>query len=111
MSRSSNHLLTSSPVTRYSSGQPSSPIDMTPSPSMRTRNVNHSPDQSSTTMSGSTPPNASRMNDIPRSTFRNIFTSSTKTPKGHIVARSDPSLLTCFDPQDKELYDLWVPKN
>ena len=24
--------------------------------------------------------------------------------------RSDPSLLTCFDPADKELYDLWVPK-
>ncbi|GLB33877.1 hypothetical protein LshimejAT787_0107610 [Lyophyllum shimeji] len=109
MSRSPDPNLASSPVTGFSSEQPSSPI--TPSPSMRTRHAGRSPDESSsTTMSGSTPPNASRMNDITRSTFRSIFTSSTNTPRGHIVARADPSLLTCFDPQDKELYDLWAPR-
>ncbi|KAI0092848.1 hypothetical protein BDY19DRAFT_926687 [Irpex rosettiformis] len=26
------------------------------------------------------------------------------------VIRSDPSIITCFDPADKELYDLWAPK-
>ncbi|CAE6491663.1 unnamed protein product [Rhizoctonia solani] len=30
--------------------------------------------------------------------------------KQKIVIRSDPALLTCFDPKDKELYDLWAPK-
>ncbi|TFK55934.1 hypothetical protein OE88DRAFT_1731571 [Heliocybe sulcata] len=27
-----------------------------------------------------------------------------------IGIRSDPTLVTCFDPADKELYDLWAPK-
>ncbi|KAF9268032.1 hypothetical protein L218DRAFT_954424 [Marasmius fiardii PR-910] len=27
------------------------------------------------------------------------------------VVRSDPSLITCFDPADKELYDLWAPQS
>lgn len=32
------------------------------------------------------------------------------TPVRRVAIRSDPSLVTCFDPADKELYDLWVPK-
>ncbi|KAG8746747.1 hypothetical protein FRC10_003730 [Ceratobasidium sp. 414] len=28
-----------------------------------------------------------------------------------ITIRSDPALFTCFDPKDKELYDLWAPKS
>ena len=24
--------------------------------------------------------------------------------------KADPALLTCFDPADKELYDLWAPQ-
>ena len=27
-----------------------------------------------------------------------------------IAIRVDHSIATCFDPADKELYDLWVPK-
>ncbi|KAG7096891.1 hypothetical protein E1B28_004297 [Marasmius oreades] len=27
------------------------------------------------------------------------------------VIRSDPSIITSFDPADKELYDLWAPKS
>ncbi|KZT12471.1 uncharacterized protein LAESUDRAFT_718729 [Laetiporus sulphureus 93-53] len=27
-----------------------------------------------------------------------------------VVIRADPSVNTCFDPADKELYDLWSPK-
>ncbi|KAI0796687.1 hypothetical protein C8Q75DRAFT_802372 [Abortiporus biennis] len=32
------------------------------------------------------------------------------TPPKTLVVRTDHSLVTCFDPQDKELYDLWAPK-
>jgi hypothetical protein len=28
-----------------------------------------------------------------------------------ITIRSDPTLLTCFDPADKQLHDLWVPRS
>ncbi|KAI6162996.1 hypothetical protein EDD17DRAFT_1570628 [Pisolithus thermaeus] len=28
-----------------------------------------------------------------------------------IVIRADPTLVTLFDPADKQLYDLWAPKN
>jgi len=34
------------------------------------------------------------------------FLGSRKT-----VIRADPALVTCFDPADKYLYDLWAPKN
>lgn len=27
-----------------------------------------------------------------------------------VALKTDPALLTCFDPADKELYDLWVPQ-
>ena len=30
--------------------------------------------------------------------------------KRGIKIRADPALVTCFDPSDKELYDLWAPK-
>ncbi|KDR83683.1 hypothetical protein GALMADRAFT_662906 [Galerina marginata CBS 339.88] len=32
------------------------------------------------------------------------------TPRRRVLLRSDPSISTCFDPADKELYDLWAPK-
>lgn len=31
-------------------------------------------------------------------------------PTRKVVIRADPALVTCFDPADKELYDLWAPK-
>jgi hypothetical protein len=27
-----------------------------------------------------------------------------------VTLKADPALLTCFDPADKELYDLWAPQ-
>ena len=27
-----------------------------------------------------------------------------------VALKADPALLTCFDPADKELYDLWAPQ-
>ena len=37
--------------------------------------------------------------------------SSTAPPPRQLVIRADPALATCFDPADKELYDLWAPKH
>jgi hypothetical protein len=39
-----------------------------------------------------------------------IFTSQGTPPRRKPVIRADPMMLTCFDVADKELYDLWVPK-
>ena len=27
-----------------------------------------------------------------------------------VTLKADPALLTCFDPADKELYELWAPQ-
>ncbi|KAF8745950.1 hypothetical protein AX14_004245 [Amanita brunnescens Koide BX004] len=51
---------------------------------------------------------AFRLND--RSALHAVFATPFATPARKVVVRSDPSLLTCFDPADKELYDLWVPR-
>ncbi|KAF7775972.1 hypothetical protein Agabi119p4_4365 [Agaricus bisporus var. burnettii] len=34
----------------------------------------------------------------------------TRTLTQPLSVRADPALLTCFDPADKELYELWAPK-
>ncbi|KAJ7682746.1 hypothetical protein DFH06DRAFT_1464389 [Mycena polygramma] len=53
-----------------------------------------------------------RFNDsASRSAFRTTFTPATNTPVKKTLLRSDPSILTVFDPADYELYDLWAPKN
>ncbi|KAL5488210.1 hypothetical protein ACEPAI_6318 [Sanghuangporus weigelae] len=32
-------------------------------------------------------------------------------PKRRLIIRADPTLVSCFDPSDKKLYDLWAPKS
>lgn len=50
-------------------------------------------------------PSDSRLaREAARSNFPSLATPTKKT------IRVDPSLLSCFDPSDKELYDLWAPK-
>ncbi|KAF4619767.1 hypothetical protein D9613_005025 [Agrocybe pediades] len=41
--------------------------------------------------------------------INNGFANSAGTAR-RVVIRSDPSMLTCFDPADKELYNLWAPR-
>ncbi|KAI0732957.1 hypothetical protein C8Q72DRAFT_773271, partial [Fomitopsis betulina] len=62
---------------------------------------------------------ASPMSTQSRSVFsRPIMSLSTSSalasnfdlPRGKVTIRADPSLVTCFDPVDKELYDLWALK-
>lgn len=67
------------------------------------------------TLSGDSASSA-RLNDS-RSNFQRMMSTGTVgaavnlgTPGRKVVIRSDPSLVSCFDPADKELYDLWVPK-
>lgn len=50
---------------------------------------------------------AFRLND--RSALHAVLATPLSPPARKVVMRSDPSLLTCFDPADKELYDLWAP--
>ncbi|KAI9001031.1 hypothetical protein BD414DRAFT_431041 [Trametes punicea] len=33
------------------------------------------------------------------------------TPTRKVIIRADPAMVTCFDPADKELYDLWASKS
>ncbi|KLO08279.1 hypothetical protein SCHPADRAFT_859219 [Schizopora paradoxa] len=40
----------------------------------------------------------------------NPSTSSAGTPQRKAVIKSDPTMISCFDTSDKELYDLWAPK-
>ncbi|KAJ7507880.1 hypothetical protein B0H11DRAFT_2314748 [Mycena galericulata] len=48
----------------------------------------------------------------PRSAFRATYTPASGTPVSRkTLVRSDPSILTAFDPADRELYDLWAPNN
>ncbi|ESK96061.1 hypothetical protein Moror_7406 [Moniliophthora roreri MCA 2997] len=57
------------------------------------------------------------LHESSRLSLRSVYAGSTSfsgagTPiTRKSVIRSDPSLLTSFDPADKELYDLWVPKD
>ncbi|CAA7259819.1 unnamed protein product [Cyclocybe aegerita] len=57
----------------------------------------------SSTLSGSVSGGPLRLDT--RLSMRNI----PGVPTRALVVRADPSMLTCFDPADKELYDLWAP--
>ncbi|KAH6914849.1 hypothetical protein BKA70DRAFT_1419807 [Coprinopsis sp. MPI-PUGE-AT-0042] len=75
----------------------STPTPDTPS-SKEQPNLNDSP---TSTFSAS-----SSIRIDPSKPYRNAFTSTTSNK---VFIRADPSLLTCFDPADKELYNLWAP--
>ncbi|KAF5390672.1 hypothetical protein D9757_002744 [Collybiopsis confluens] len=66
------------------------------------------------TLSGSPPLNTSLHSltrEASRTSLRSMLAGSMSTPNGRKPAiRVDPSMLTCFDAADRELYDLWVPK-
>ncbi|KAJ6536629.1 hypothetical protein B0H10DRAFT_1751343, partial [Mycena sp. CBHHK59/15] len=48
-----------------------------------------------------------RFNDsASRSALRATYTPGSGTPSRKTLVRSDPSILTAFDPADRELYDL-----
>ncbi|KAM5540490.1 hypothetical protein V8D89_005948 [Ganoderma adspersum] len=97
--------------------QPSEPL--TPDSGLRSRSAtrphtgNGSPDgdaasPTSTTVSS---PSVSRIFDRPL--YRGVTSqpsSAMGTPARKVIIRADPTLFTCFDPADKDLYDLWAPK-
>ncbi|KAF4602033.1 hypothetical protein EYR40_005234 [Pleurotus pulmonarius] len=65
------------------------------------------------TSSSETSPQHARLqlsDSMARSSFRTAVTVNPSTTR-KIVVRSDPAMISCFDPvTEKELYDLWAPK-
>ncbi|KAF9534269.1 hypothetical protein CPB83DRAFT_902222 [Crepidotus variabilis] len=93
--------------------KPSTTSPATPLTSLRKRNG----DSHSSTAYDSSPTNSTlsdsatnitalRLGGDSQAALRNL----TGVASQHIAIRSDPSMLTCFDPADKELYELWAPK-
>ncbi|KAL1743748.1 hypothetical protein HDZ31DRAFT_40238, partial [Schizophyllum fasciatum] len=64
---------------------------------------------SETTFSEASGINLQPTTNTPRSIFRGP-PSTSATPAGSVRIRSDPTLVSCFDPSDKELYALWAPR-
>jgi hypothetical protein len=40
--------------------------------------------------------------------YRSTVANVSNLPRPNVI-RADPTMTTCFDPADKELYDLWAP--
>ncbi|KAJ7754254.1 hypothetical protein DFH07DRAFT_823436 [Mycena maculata] len=111
MASSPDHRLTSSPFassTRQFSNEPVTPLQGGPDTRMAGE-FGPGNDSPTSTLSESA---SFRFNDsTSRSAFRATFTPASGTPSRKTLMRSDPSILTTFDPADRELYDLWAPKN
>ncbi|KAJ7904575.1 hypothetical protein B0H14DRAFT_2663488 [Mycena olivaceomarginata] len=105
-----DHRLTSSPFagsSRQFSTDPETPLRGTES--RMAGEFGPGNDSPTSTLSEST---SFRFNDsTSRSAFRATYTPAAGTPAQKTLVRSDPSILTAFDPADRELYDLWAPKN
>ncbi|KAM6495831.1 hypothetical protein JOM56_008537 [Amanita muscaria] len=88
---------------RHSAADPT-----TPQSSLRARNAGDSGSNASptSTYSESTEHPLRLYNGSRTSGFATPFVTPARRP----LLRTDPTLLTCFDPADKELYDLWAPK-
>ncbi|CAL1700727.1 unnamed protein product [Somion occarium] len=65
---------------------------------------------SSSTISSGSRAFSSTQSPFSLSTLHSGSTFNLDTPARRIMIRADPTLVTCFDPADKELYDLWAPK-
>ncbi|TFK23254.1 hypothetical protein FA15DRAFT_705614 [Coprinopsis marcescibilis] len=75
------------------------------SPSENSRKARSPNDSPSSTFTAS-----SSVRLDPARSYRNIFATPTGARTRQFDIRADASLMTCFDPADKELYDLWAPK-
>ncbi|KAG7449136.1 uncharacterized protein BT62DRAFT_1002679 [Guyanagaster necrorhizus] len=103
--------MSASPSPRLSTSPPAafSPDPITPDSTLRARTVSSSPNESQNSASLSTAFSDSGLSSrLTREASRSSFRMG--TPIRKILVRSDAALLTCFDPADKELYDLWAPK-
>ncbi|KAF5363818.1 hypothetical protein D9756_000434 [Leucocoprinus leucothites] len=110
---------TQSPTTagRFSASNPS-----TPTKARVTAQSQQSPmagsfggSPASTFSSSTTTGTPSGQPDASQTPFRSLFAAAKRSsapaePQRQLYVRADPTLLTCFDPADKELYDLWAPK-
>ncbi|KAI0750700.1 hypothetical protein C8Q80DRAFT_525175 [Daedaleopsis nitida] len=87
---------------------------VTPDSGARNRETSQTPGGDASPTS-STISNLSRHLEPSRSTLYRSITSTPSsalgTPARKVTIRADPAILTCFDPADRELYDLWAPKS
>ncbi|KAF9780112.1 hypothetical protein BJ322DRAFT_311960 [Thelephora terrestris] len=82
----------------------------TPEQSFRSRvGTFTTPDKTNTDVN---PGSATSPRIIPGGLSYGSITSTLDTPTSvkRVTLRADPALLTCFDPADRELYDLWAPQ-
>ncbi|KAI0335448.1 hypothetical protein GY45DRAFT_799162 [Cubamyces sp. BRFM 1775] len=104
--------------TRFTTPPVSSPFrePVTPDSGLRNRST---PGRGENGQAGDASPtsstisNLSRILEPSRSLYRPIPSappSAFGTPARKVTVRADPALVTCFDPADRELYDLWAPK-
>ncbi|GBE79723.1 hypothetical protein BKA93DRAFT_758452 [Sparassis latifolia] len=59
---------------------------------------------------GDVSPTSSTFTNMSRTPGGPILSAHLAGPTRKITIRADPSLVTCFDPSDKQVYDLWAPK-
>ncbi|RPD67183.1 hypothetical protein L226DRAFT_608419 [Lentinus tigrinus ALCF2SS1-7] len=104
--------------TRFATPPPSSQVrePVTPDSGLRNRATpQQTPAGGDASPTSSTISNLSaRILEPSRSLYRPITSappSALGTPARKIIIRADPAILTCFDPADKELYDLWAPRS
>ncbi|KAK0453758.1 hypothetical protein EV421DRAFT_1897750 [Armillaria borealis] len=101
------------------SASPSSPLSTSPPPpfsndpatpdsTLRARNVSSQNEPQNTPSLSTAFSDTGISSRLTREASRSSFHMG--TPTRRVLVRSDPALLTCFDPADRELYDLWAPK-
>ncbi|KAH9899888.1 hypothetical protein C8Q73DRAFT_787733 [Cubamyces lactineus] len=105
--------------TRFTTPPVSSPLREPVTPDSGLRNRGTTPTRGENGQAGDASPtsstisNLSRILEPSRSLYRPIPSappSAFGTPARKVTIRADPALVTCFDPADRELYDLWAPK-
>ncbi|KAK0482101.1 hypothetical protein EDD18DRAFT_767434 [Armillaria luteobubalina] len=97
----SSHLSTSPPP-------PFSNDPATPDSTLRARNVSSQNEPQNAPSFSTAFSDSGISSRLTREASRSSFHMG--TPTRRVLVRSDPALLTCFDPADKELYNLWAPK-
>ncbi|KAK0190832.1 hypothetical protein F5146DRAFT_570382 [Armillaria mellea] len=102
--------MSASPSPRLSTSPPPpfSHNPATPESTLHARNVSSQNEPQNTPSFSTAFSDSGISSRLTREASRSSFPMG--TPTRRVLVRSDPALLTCFDPADKELYDLWAPK-
>ncbi|KAJ3475438.1 hypothetical protein NLI96_g11838 [Meripilus lineatus] len=98
------------------------PGPSSPTNNLRNRQTNNEPEPTSAPTSPTVSNTSQPAFDPTRAGYRSLLPSfpststdgvnviNLNTPPRKFVLRSDPAMVSCFDPADKELYNLWAPR-